>query len=95
MFDDLQKAFGDVALRHGITHEELGQAISTWMATGPAYVPGAPEIHNPGVLPMAPDEPGDTLFASGVVRSTSGKPLPGAVTDPESRPANALAAAGG
>ena len=28
MFDDLQKAFGDVALRHGITHEELGQAIT-------------------------------------------------------------------
>lgn len=122
VFDDLQKAFGDVALKHGITHEELGQAItyvqklvesgdfllattllvanrpievtygrayahpekdgaSTWMATGPAYVPGAPEIDNPGVLPMAPDEPGDTLFVSGVVRSTSGKPLPGAVID--------------
>lgn len=114
VFDDLQKAFGDVAPRHGITHEELGQAItyvqklvesgdfllattllvanrpiavsygrayarpekdgaSTWMATGPAYVPGAPEIDNPGVLPMAPDEPGDTLFVSGVVRSTAGK----------------------
>lgn len=28
MFDDLQKAFGDVALRHGITYEELGQAIT-------------------------------------------------------------------
>lgn len=122
MFDDLQKTFGDVALRQGITFEELGQAItyvqklvasgefplattmlltnrtmevsygrayahpekdgaSTWMATGPAYVPGAPEIDNPGVLPMAPDEPGDTLFVSGVVRSTSGKPLPGAVID--------------
>jgi len=122
VFDDLQKAFGDVALRHGITYEELGQAItyvtklvasgefllattqllanrtmevsygrayahpekdgaSTWMATGPAYVPGAPEIDNPGVLPMAPDEPGETLFVSGTVRSTSGKPLPGAVID--------------
>ncbi|MEU2779264.1 catechol 1,2-dioxygenase [Streptomyces sp. NPDC007162] len=122
VFDDLQKAFGDAALRHGITHEELGQAItyvqklvgsgdfllattllvanrpievsygrayahpekdgaSPWMATGPAYVPGAPEIDNPGVLPMAPDEPGDTLFVSGTVRSTSGKPLPGAVID--------------
>lgn len=51
------------------------------MATGPAYVPGAPEIDNPGVLPMAPDEPGDTLFVSGVVRSTTGKPLAGAVID--------------
>ena len=28
VFDDLQKAFGDVALRHGITNEELGQAIT-------------------------------------------------------------------
>ncbi|MCD7444706.1 catechol 1,2-dioxygenase [Streptomyces lincolnensis] len=54
---------------------------SPWMATGPAYVPGAPEIENPGVLPMAPDEPGEPLIVSGVVRSTSGKPLPGAVID--------------
>ncbi|MFF0012780.1 hypothetical protein [Streptomyces sp. NPDC005374] len=54
---------------------------STWMATGPAYVTGAPEIDNPGVLPMAPDEPGATLLVSGTVRSTSGKPLPGAVID--------------
>ncbi|MGW2519621.1 dioxygenase family protein [Streptomyces sp. NPDC001617] len=122
VFDDLQKTFGDVALRQGITFEELGQAItyvtklvasgefplatiqllanrtmevsygrayahpekdgaSTWMATGPAYVPGAPQIGNPGVLPMAPDEPGETLIVSGTVRSTSGKPLPGAVID--------------
>ncbi|MGW0704445.1 dioxygenase family protein [Streptomyces sp. NPDC002643] len=122
VFDDLQKAFGDIAIRHGITHDELGRAIgyvtklvesgdfmlattlliatrpleasygrayanpekdgaSTWMATGPAYVPGAPEIDNPGALPMTPDEPGETLFVSGVVRSTSGKPLPGAVID--------------
>ncbi|WP_364705434.1 hypothetical protein [Streptomyces ossamyceticus] len=51
------------------------------MATGPAYVPGAPRIDNPGVLPMAPDEPGETLLVSGTVRSTSGKPLPGAVID--------------
>ncbi|MDW8803809.1 hypothetical protein P1P68_03100 [Streptomyces scabiei] len=28
VFDDLQKAFGDVALRQGITFEELGQAIT-------------------------------------------------------------------
>lgn len=120
--DDLQKAFGDVALRHGITTEEFGRALawmtklfesgefptaatflfairplyvtygmayanpekdgaSTWMPTGPAYVPGAPEIENPGVLPMAPDEPGETLLVSGVARSTSGKPLAGAVID--------------
>ncbi|MFI1707683.1 hypothetical protein [Streptomyces griseoruber] len=110
VFDDLQKTFGDVALRQGITFEELGQAItyvtklvasgefplatisllgirpmevsygrayahpekdgaSTWIPTGPAYVPGAPQIDNPGVLPMAPDEPGETLCAfSSVLR---------------------------
>ncbi|MFF5497753.1 hypothetical protein [Streptomyces aquilus] len=28
MFDDVQKMFEDVALRHGITYEELGQAIT-------------------------------------------------------------------
>jgi catechol 1,2-dioxygenase len=54
---------------------------STFMPTGPAYVPDAPEISNPGVLPMAPDEPGEPLIVSGVVRSTSGKPLAGAVVD--------------
>lgn len=77
MFDDLQKTFGDVTLRHGITHEELGQAI-TYVQK---LVASGELIDNPGVLPMAPDEPGDTLFVSGVVRSTTGKPLPGAVID--------------
>ncbi|MGW3507136.1 dioxygenase family protein [Streptomyces sp. NPDC000994] len=38
-------------------------------------------ISNPGVLPMAPDAPGETLIVSGVVRSTSGEPLAGAVVD--------------
>ncbi|MFJ9908339.1 hypothetical protein ACIRVK_36695 [Streptomyces sp. NPDC101152] len=39
---------------------------STFMPTGPAY---------------APDEPGEPLIVSAVVRSTSGKPLAGAVVD--------------
>ncbi|MDX3380010.1 hypothetical protein PV682_00945 [Streptomyces niveiscabiei] len=54
VFDDLRKTFGDVALRQGSTYEELGRAIT--------HVPGAPQIGNPGVLPMAP---GETLLVSG------------------------------
>lgn len=122
VFGDLQRAVGDVILKHGVTFEELVQAVgwttklaesgdlfltsiylfgikpmevsfggayanpekdgaSTWMPTGPFYVPGAPEITNPGVLPMRPDEPGETLIVSGVVRSTSGQPLAGAELD--------------
>jgi catechol 1,2-dioxygenase len=60
-------------------HEKDG--ASPWTAAGPAYLPGAPHIDNPGVLPMAPDEPGDVLFVSGVVRSISGEPLAGALLD--------------
>ncbi|MET9850455.1 hypothetical protein [Streptomyces ossamyceticus] len=70
----------EVSHGRAYAHPEKDGA-STWMATGPAYVPGAPRIDNPGVLPMAPDEPGETLLVSGTVRSTSGKPLPGAVID--------------
>ncbi|MEU3982408.1 catechol 1,2-dioxygenase [Streptomyces sp. NPDC026672] len=122
VFDAVQRALEDQTIRHGITPEELGHAItwvtklaetgelllaanmligipmqdvtygrayasperdgaSPWMALGPAYVAGAPEIDNPGVLPMAPDEPGETLIVSGTVRSTSGEPLGGAVVD--------------
>lgn len=52
---------------------------------GPFYAIGAPELGSgDGALPrlpMRPDEPGDTLVFSGVVRSTAGQPVPGAVLD--------------
>lgn len=54
---------------------------SPWVAEGPAYVPGAPLIGNPGVLPMRSDEAGEILVVSGEVRSTSGEPLAGALLD--------------
>ncbi|MDX2735602.1 dioxygenase family protein [Streptomyces caniscabiei] len=54
---------------------------STFLPTGPAYVPGAPVLERPYVLPMRPDEPGETLFVSGQIRSTSGEPLAGAELD--------------
>lgn len=54
---------------------------SHWEMEGPAYIPGAPRLESPCVLPMRPDEPGERLIVSGVVRSTSGEPLPGAILD--------------
>ena len=52
---------------------------------GPFFAAGAPtaEPAGDGVarLPMRPDEPGDRLLFTGVVRSTGGEPLPGAVLD--------------
>ncbi len=48
---------------------------------GPFYLPGMPEMMSPCVLPHRPNEPGDVLIFSGVVRSTDGKTLPGAIVD--------------
>ena len=48
---------------------------------GPVYIPGAPILEQPYVLPMRADEPGDKLTFSGTVRSTDGTPLAGATLD--------------
>jgi catechol 1,2-dioxygenase len=48
---------------------------------GPVYVPGAPQLERPYVLPMRADEPGEKLLFSGTVRSTDGAPLAGASLD--------------
>jgi catechol 1,2-dioxygenase len=61
-------------------HPETDGA-SYWEMEGPAYLPGAPPLDSPAVLPMRPDEPGEPLIVSGTVRSTTGEPLPGAVLD--------------
>jgi catechol 1,2-dioxygenase len=61
-------------------HPELDGA-SAWEMEGPAYLPGAPLLNTPAVLPMRPDEPGEPLIVSGTVRSTTGELLPGAVLD--------------
>ncbi len=52
---------------------------------GPFFAVGAPTVE-PGAdgvahLPMRPDEPGDRLVFTGVVRSTGGEPLAGTVLD--------------
>ena len=48
---------------------------------GPVYVPGAPRLERPYVLPMRENEPGEKLIFSGTVRSTDGSPLAGANLD--------------
>lgn len=48
---------------------------------GPVYVPGAPRLERPYVLPKRDDEPGEKLIFSGTVRSTDGSPLAGANLD--------------
>jgi catechol 1,2-dioxygenase len=61
-------------------HPEIDGA-SWWEMEGPAYLPGAPLLESPAVLPMRPDEPGEPLIVSGTVRSTTGEPLGGAIVD--------------
>jgi catechol 1,2-dioxygenase len=61
-------------------HPEIDGA-SCWEMEGPAYLPGAPVLNSPAVLPMRPAEPGEPLIVSGTVRSTAGQLLPGAVLD--------------
>jgi catechol 1,2-dioxygenase len=48
---------------------------------GPFYLPDAPLLERPYVLPMRVDEPGDVLFFTGTVRATDGAPLAGAMLD--------------
>ncbi len=48
---------------------------------GPFYVPDAPLLERPYVLPRRDDEPGERLMFSGTVRSRDGLPLGGAVLD--------------
>ena len=48
---------------------------------GPVYVPGAPVLERPYVLPQRADEPGEKFVFSGVVRRTDGSPLGGAELD--------------
>lgn len=48
---------------------------------GPYYVPEAPLLERPYVLPQRADEPGEVLVFAGTVRSTSGAPLAGVMLD--------------
>ncbi len=48
---------------------------------GPFYVPGAPELKAPYVMPMRAGERGDVLFFIGTVKDTNGKPIAAAELD--------------
>ena len=54
---------------------------STTAIEGPFYVPGAPMLEPPCVMPQRPEEPGEPLVFSGTVKAPDGKPIVGALLD--------------
>ncbi len=60
------------------SHGRDGSASSV---EGPFYLPDAPAMKSPAVVPHRANEPGEVLFVSGTVRSTDGAPLAGAIVD--------------
>jgi catechol 1,2-dioxygenase len=56
-------------------------ASSTTAIEGPYYVPGAPMLEPPCVMPQRAEEPGEPLVFSGTVRTPDGHPIAGAVLD--------------
>jgi catechol 1,2-dioxygenase len=48
---------------------------------GPYYVPGAPALQRPYVLPQRENEPGDVLIFNATVSTPTGEPISGAVLD--------------
>src|SRR5216684_2901089 len=49
--------------------DSAGHAGSASAVEGPFYLPDAPALKSPAVLPHRKDEPGEVLFLSGTVRS--------------------------
>jgi catechol 1,2-dioxygenase len=74
--------FCDVFLE--VTVDEVdnrGRPGTVTTIEGPYYVPDAPELDSPCVLPHRADEPGPILVLSGTVRSTEGNALPRTILD--------------
>jgi catechol 1,2-dioxygenase len=66
------------------TVEEVANARSAASASaieGPYYVPDAPMLEPPYVMPQRADEPGELLVFSGSVTTPDGQPIAGAVLD--------------
>jgi catechol 1,2-dioxygenase len=59
----------------------IGRAGSIEAVEGPFYLPGAPELSPPYVMPQRPGEAGDTLVLRGRTISADGVPLAGAEVD--------------
>jgi catechol 1,2-dioxygenase len=61
--------------------DSLGREGSASSVEGPFYLPDAPLMKSPAVLPHRANEPGDVVFVTGTVRSTDGMPMAGAIVD--------------
>jgi catechol 1,2-dioxygenase len=59
----------------------IGKRGSLEAIEGPFYLPNAPSLEAPYVLPQRPDEAGDVLFFRGRVTSSDGEPLAGVELD--------------
>ncbi|QJP13462.1 catechol 1,2-dioxygenase [Starkeya sp. ORNL1] len=59
----------------------IGTQGSIEAIEGPFYLPDAPRLERPYVLPQRSEEVGDVLFFRGRVTSTDGRPLAGAELD--------------
>lgn len=59
----------------------VGRQGSPEAIEGPFYMPGAPMLDRPCVMPMRDGERGDILFFSGRITDTSGRPIPAAELD--------------
>src|SRR5690242_8471788 len=65
-----------VLLGPGVAWEHPGgeEGPTAECEAGPFYLPGAPLLTEPYMLPQRADEPGEPLFFSGSVHSTDGRP---------------------
>ncbi len=74
--------FVDVLLEATVDQVDgAGREGTASSVEGPFYVPDAPAMKSPAVLPHRENEPGEVLFLSGTVRATDGTPLSGATVD--------------
>lgn len=73
--------FGDVFFESAVERLYSEEAGVTGAIEGPYYIPGAPELGPPYVMPMRDGEPGDRLVLSGSVTGADGTPLAGAEID--------------
>jgi catechol 1,2-dioxygenase len=61
--------------------DAAGRGGTETSVEGPFYLPEAPLMKSPSVLPHRPEEPGDVLLLSGTVRSVEGEALGAAILD--------------
>lgn len=59
----------------------MGRSGSPEGIEGPFYIPGAPVLSAPYVLPQRTDEPGDVMFFRGKITDVAGQPLAGVELD--------------